>query len=47
MVEIFEIFSTSFQTNVLQDPMISVQKYEVFFQNLVLVLEMAISEHCW
>jgi len=48
MVEISEIFSTSSQTSVLQDPsmVICVQK-RFFIKNLLLVLEMIVLECFW
>jgi len=46
MVKISEIFSTSFQTSVLQDPMVAcVQNF--FSKNLVLIQEMVVLEHFW
>jgi len=45
--EIFEIFSTSSQTILILDPMVTCIHKSFFFQNLVLVLEMAILERFW
>jgi len=47
MVENSEIFSTSFQTSVLQDPTITCVKKCFVFQNLVIVLDMAVFECFW
>jgi len=46
-MEISEIFSTTSQTSVLQDPMVYICPPIFFFKNLVLVLEIAILEHFW
>jgi len=46
MVENFEIFSTSSQTSLLQDPKVTCVQI-CFFKNLVLVLEMTILEYFW
>ncbi len=43
-VEIFEIFTTSSQTSVQQDPMVTCPKMLVFFLNLILVLEIVVLE---
>jgi len=47
MVKISEIFSTSFQTSVLQDPTVTYIKKMFFFYILVLALEMAVLELFW
>jgi len=44
-MEISEIFSTSFQTSLLQDPMVTYIKKCFFFKILVLVLKLAVLEH--
>jgi len=46
-VEISGMFSTSSQTNVLQDPMVTNVQKRFLFQNLVLVLEIVVLEHFW
>jgi len=46
-VEISEIFSTYFQTNLLQDPIVTHVQKIFFFLNMVLVLEMTVLEHFW
>jgi len=46
-VEIFENFSTSFQTRALQDPTVIFVQKCFFFKNLVLVIEMAVLERFW
>jgi len=43
-VEVFEIFTTYSQASILQDPVVTCIKKNFFFQNLILVLEMAILE---
>jgi len=47
MVEISEIFFTSSQISLLQDPMVTCVQKCFFFKNLVLVLEMAVLERFW
>jgi len=47
MVEISEFFSTSFQTNILHDPMVTCVQICFFSKHLVLVLEMAVLECFW
>jgi len=47
MVKKSEIFSTSSQTSLLQDPTVTCVQKSFFFQNLVLVLGMAVSECFW
>jgi len=45
VAEIFEIFTTCTQVSILQDPTVTCNKNK--FQNLVLVLEMAVLECFW
>jgi len=47
LVEISEIFSTSSQTSLLQDHMVTYAQKCFFFKNLVLVLEMAVLKCFW
>jgi len=47
MVEISEIFTTYSQVSILEDPTATWVKKKFFFQNLVLVLEMAVLERFW
>jgi len=46
-MEISEIFSTSFQTSVLQDPMVTQIKKMFLILILVPVQEITVLEHFW